>query len=351
MASIPVYKSFEEKKNFFTENENFKIGTEKEFDKFYSSIHNQYNSFWRGMGSASHKLYSSLHRFWMKNDLQITALKPANYLKSIITEARNWNDGLLDKYFEGLGLKRKMYDMAILSILRHHGTPVPLLDFTTHPLMGLFFSFYYSDNQSIDNEIDNYVSLYEMTKNHSSRRLIDEALDFKKDFIKSCKQYLKLTSQVQFESKLNQHIMEEMLRYYDEESSDSILVIKDDPSDSILYFINSNLNISKQKGLFILHLNIKKSLEESMLNFIHSAKYSYKTFPWNWPQLTENELDLMTKENIKNHFENFKCYNIHKSLKNYALARLREDGVKEEEIYPDLNKLASAVLNSFLQSQ
>lgn len=88
--NTPVYNSFEEKDAEFIEN--FKIKTREELDSFISRYIGNNNYLYRGINTATYKLYSSSQVQWMLTDA-ITKNPDANayncFIKKSIELVRN----------------------------------------------------------------------------------------------------------------------------------------------------------------------------------------------------------------------------------------------------------------------
>ncbi len=63
-------------------------------------------------------------------------------MKILLKEARSWNKGVLDTFYENLGTK--LNDFALFSLMQHYNLPTPLLAFTTDFNIALYFAFWYT---------------------------------------------------------------------------------------------------------------------------------------------------------------------------------------------------------------
>lgn len=81
------------------------------------------------------------------------------------------------------------------------------------------------------------------------------------------------------------------------------------------YLVNNNLNIIAQEGLFLVNTNSKDDLISVM-----------------------KKLDIEKKQKF------FGCYNFHKSLAYTIMDKLRNKGIIDELLYPDLNKLKQIMI-------
>lgn len=108
----------------------------------------------RGLSNASYKLFSSLQRKWIEQDLS-----------SHRTDHKALVQSLLDRAFqhEVSGTMREngeRDELAMLSYLQHHGCPTPFLDFTSDIRVALFFASQESKNVDNGSELDKYFSVY-----------------------------------------------------------------------------------------------------------------------------------------------------------------------------------------------
>ena len=177
MGTLLHYKDLIEKENSF---ERVLVKTKSDFtDLFDSILKGGSDSIWRGLSESKFKHYTSLQRFWIQNDLEKTNEEVEKFLKHIFNYSKQWNSDFFRKYFENYG---PVYFPIIsaLSILRHHGTPTPMLDWSRNPLVALFFGVSSADSYQSSNEIDNYFSLYEMKSSHPyySHDLKDKTFKF-----------------------------------------------------------------------------------------------------------------------------------------------------------------------------
>src|SRR5688500_13352585 len=78
---------------------------------------------------------------------------------------KEWNGNFFKRYLSNY--KISVFSIfSALSVLRHHGTPTPLLDWSRNPLVALLFAAHSTNHYNTDCEIEQYFSLYEMKEEH-----------------------------------------------------------------------------------------------------------------------------------------------------------------------------------------
>lgn len=334
MGKLSTYKDFKVKGTVFAIKQ---IKEKWEFDMLFEYLSRETESIWRGLSESKFKHFTSLQRFWIQNDFEKSIDKVEDYLKHIITFARTWNSNFLLKYFENYDLQFNHY--SVLSILRHHGVPTPILDWTRNPLVALFFGVSNTNTNESDNDIDNYFTLYEMKSTHPYC-----AFDFKKevfDFwsdLPGCKSLTKdnISDEV-FMRKFREFMVKEE-DFFSLIKIAKVFKIQDLPADNFKFFINNNYNITNQEGLFIMNLVPDLPFEDAI---IKKAQDLAKK---------NNASNRDTKIVISQHKNNFISYEIHKSLKEYVLRKLNERGINNNYIYPNLKTLAEDCLKSYMKS-
>ena len=133
----------------------------KDFDNFilkHKEFNVKSNFIFRGVNEAKYKLYNSAQRYWITHELKdFNAENYVYFVCNLIHNAKNYLNGILDKYFKSFGYYPN--DFSILSFLQHYKAPTPLLDWTKILNYALFFSL---DNLEHfqRNDINNYVSIY-----------------------------------------------------------------------------------------------------------------------------------------------------------------------------------------------
>ena len=299
MAELKIYSSFEEKEKFFIDNR--KINTPEEFDIFITiGCQNLKGKYYRGCHEAKYRLYNSLQRFWIENEISKTNISYDDLILKFISKAKEWNNQTINKYFEALKIDCNNI-LALLSFLRHSEVPTPVIDFSKSIDVGLFFAFDKLNYSPSNNEIDNYVSLYSLPENfdivNMCQRILDinEIIEKRTNFKNINEQFIRETYQ-----KLNKR---KVVILKDQSDSDSVLSLK----------IKNSLNIINQKGILVYYSSQENSLEE----------------------------EINSKEKII-------CINIHKNLKDYVLQWLKKNNITKDFIYPETNKLKDYCIENIL---
>jgi len=265
MGTLLNYKNLKEKEQSFDVTI---IRTKDEFDELFDTVHKRdSDSIWRGLSESKFKHYTSLQRFWIQNDLEPTLSEVEEYLRHIFNYARLWNFDFFSKYFKNYGMS-DFPIISALSILRHHGTPTPLIDWSRNPLVALFFGASYSDSYQSNNEIDNYFTLYEMKEAHPYYRYDYKIISY--EFWKTQEEPLRELNvehkeDPKFMSNFFQGYLNQEDNFFKKIKTLPIYRIQDLPDDEFKYFINNNYNITNQEGLFIMNVSPDKPLEDAII--------------------------------------------------------------------------------------
>ncbi len=323
MGILTEYSNFDEKaKNYTIEF----IETKSKLDELLEKLEQKETSIWRGMCASEFKLYTSLQRFWIQRDLPNNLDSVIDYLKIVGDSCRNWNGGLITKYFSNYKFNSNSF-YSTLSILRHHNAPTPLLDFTKDPFIALFFASYNAQANYSKNKTSNYFSVYEIMDNHPISKH-----DFK-SFINGYDLPIREASSgglVKDENNikgLKEHIINSENSVFDRIKYTKYFLLRDNPDDGYKYYIINNYNIVNQNGLFAAIFDPILPLEEVINEHIKDPSKVY---------LSRNY---------------FICYEFHKSLKEYLLVRLNEIGINKDYIFPNLYDMAKQAELDFLNKR
>lgn len=245
-----------------------------QFEKFYKRK-NPNKMIFRGLNEATYKMYTSSQREWINHGSDIIY---SDYLNTLLANAKNWNNGILKKYMKSLNKGLEENNLAYFSIMQHFGLPSPLLDFSYNPFVALYFACKDVEKCYFDDDVENI-------RNFFSVYFIFPRWLKTKDFTKT------MTS-------LNlKKIQNEAYQLEND------------------CFVNNNLNIIAQEGLFLVNTSSKDDLISVM-----------------------KKLDIEKKQKF------FGCYNFHKSLAYMIKNKLKDNGIIDELLYPDLNKLKQIMI-------
>jgi len=337
MAQIPIYKNFDEKKEYFKIDY---INTISELDNLIIKVENNKGSIWRGVCESKYKLYTSLQKFWIERELPNDIEEVFKYINHIEEYSRNWHNEFLIKYFNNYK-STPITLFSVLSILRHYETPTPILDWTNNPKIALFFTANSSKKESSNNDIDNYISVFEIKEDHPINKFNYKQIAFAgwqvfEESIRERNKVSKINNPYFVEHFTEAYINTKDIFYNTIRDKIRHIKIEDRLDDKYKFYINNNYRITAQNGLFIINSDPIKPLEESITEFIIR-------------QANNNGTELEYAQDAYNtHINNFFCYEIHKNLKEYLLNKLNRMGINNNYVYPNLYDMAKEATNSFL---
>jgi len=292
--SLPEYTSLHEKNSYFQTGGSV-IDRPVDFDKIIPELKRfSENKFvFRGVNEAKYKMYNSGQRKFLQLGL---GNKFASYKEFIYSEMdqfklenKNWEN---EYVLTGINSDNHL---ALLSLMQHSNYPSPCIDFTTNPLVSLYFAFKGSDfRKETTNALDNYVSIYFMCTEHFFIPFHNFG-----DSIREALLQRNTYKQENHNLNLNNYKAFEAMFLVD------IPMLFDITLDSEYATLN-NKNILLQNGLLLLNPNGSNSLEETV-QFIFS---SYKGKPW---------LPI-------------KCFNFNKALKEHVIQLLELNGINKKNI-------------------
>jgi hypothetical protein len=149
MSSLPLYTNIDEKSDFFQHEiiTSFQTLIDKLIEDQKKRL------FFRGMADASWKLLTSAQREWIQRDLNHLFTSFKSYVEKFLLYSRQ------TKHMEISVLAKSDFDISILSLLQHFGSPTPFLDFTSVFNNALFFASH-SPTPYGKSELNSFFSIY-----------------------------------------------------------------------------------------------------------------------------------------------------------------------------------------------
>lgn len=255
MENLRYYKNLSEKSEFFQDNRCIK--TIEEFDEFYNT-HSTGNTkyAYRGVSNATYKLYNSLQRDWMENQLGCKTrienkrkrkfrsyLSFLNYLVKTVRKEKD-----LCSFLSGNAV-----DFNILALLQHYQYPSPLIDFSYNITTSLFFM--------TDTETDNeYCSLYFFPLNDF--RLGCSLEESHQDAFNHGASVMESSYLVNFMNCPYRDIFKDISYITIKGGVENPTICTDERLDLKFIYEITNPRMSKQKGLFILNTSFSDPLED-----------------------------------------------------------------------------------------
>lgn len=307
----PNYESFEEKSEVFKEN--FKIDSEEEVDSIVSMYSSQEKDFlYRGINTATYKLYSSSQVQWMLSDAISKKTNIEDYYNFIMDsiELTRENDRV-KQYIKDNGISDN--DLFILALMQHYGMPSPVLDFS-HSIFGaLYFAWDKCDRTLSDTQtqLSDYISLYVINKkidwvNCSVQNVMRNSAEQLNDMLQKDKLFT--AGMVDTKDVEKKFLKLPYLKFKDW----NFVAVEDNPENPVKISIPAlkfdceyqiiNDRIISQQGMFIANNTLDKPLVELMNDW---CKEKY-----------------------------FVCYNIHKKLLDYIKQKYFDtNDINEERMY------------------
>lgn len=307
----PNYESFEEKSEVFKEN--FKIDSEEEVDSIVSMYSSQEKDFlYRGINTATYKLYSSSQVQWMLSDAISKKTNIEDYYNFIMDsiELTRENDRV-KQYIKDNGISDN--DLFILALMQHYGMPSPVLDFS-HSIFGaLYFAWDKCDRTLSDTQtqLSDYISLYVINKkidwvNCSVQNVMRNSAEQLNDILQKDKLFT--AGMVDTKDVEKEFLKLPYLKFKDW----NFVAVEDNPENPVKISIPAlkfdceyqiiNDRIISQQGMFIANNTLDKPLVELMNDW---CKEKY-----------------------------FVCYNIHKKLLDYIKQKYFDtNDINEERMY------------------
>jgi hypothetical protein len=329
------YKHIKEKSEFYYLRV---IETELELNKLFDFISKNNNFIWRGINNSKYANYTSLQRQNLKTKELNSIDDVIQYIDKLDKYFDEWNNKLFTRYFNNYNIK-EIPIFSKLSILRHHGVPTPLLDWSRNPNIALYFA------TELNNEKPDYISLYCITDDHpyynfnfkvGIREVVTKyetyrsRLQVQLDYMsKHCDQVLLDEFEKKFYKEFCQHAFTQKTYVYNNIKLLPIERIDDLDDDDFKLYINNNYNITVQEGLFILNADPYLPLEKAIFERVN---------------IITNE-EHKKVEGLQRCKENFLCFDISRQLVRVIVEYLNQIGIHKETVYPDLSRLKKEIKN------
>lgn len=307
----PNYESFEEKSEVFKEN--FKIDNEEEVDSIVSMYSSHEKDFlYRGINTATYKLYSSSQVQWMLSDAISKKKNIEDYYNFIMDSIElTRENNRVKQYIKDNGISDN--DLFILALMQHYGMPSPVLDFS-HSIFGaLYFAWDKCDRTLSDTQtqLSDYISLYVINKkidwvNCSVQNVMRNSAEQLNDMLQKDKLFT--AGMVDTKDVEKEFLKLPYLKFKDW----NFVAVEDNPENPVKISIPAlkfdceyqiiNDRIISQQGMFIANNTLDKPLVELMNDW---CKEKY-----------------------------FVCYNIHKKLLDYIKQKYFDtNDINEERMY------------------
>ncbi|WP_417939487.1 FRG domain-containing protein [Flavobacterium sp. RS13.1] len=328
---LPVYKTLQEKKEHF---QIIQINTIDEFNLFFNS-HRESKGIYRGISSATYKIYTSLQRQNILNNVDNFSI--SNYISRVRREP------LIKKYFELFKIAPSK--LSFWSYLQHYGAPTPYIDFTLDIKKALYFAiedFDIAKYECKNDELLDRFSLFYLDKTNLDLISIDKVFE-------SFKKYKQLSTEM-FESYSEEgddYDYDSLIEHFDKMFDINILevfLIEHNENFLDIYNTYNNIRIVAQDGLFINNSYDLLPLEEALKKFFIIAT-QYQHSPWDeldTPQA--REINDEYQENLEKNREFQKrldknimvSYDIKKEL----IPQIKElINIDKKDIYPNQSEL------------
>ena len=251
---LPEYNNFEEKKEYFRI---IQIDTIEEFKKIFD-LHSDSKGIYRGVSTASYKIYSSLQRQNITNNIENFSIN------DYITRVRK--EPLIKKYFELFKIPPSK--LSVWSYLQHYGAPTPYIDFTFDIKKALYFAiekFDLAKFENKNNELIDRFSLFHIDKNDLDLISIDKVFE-------SFKEYIRLSTEIfeEYSENGDNYDYDLLIEHYDKMFDINILevfLVEHKENFTDIYNTYNNIRIVAQDGLFINNSYDLLPLEEALKKF------------------------------------------------------------------------------------
>lgn len=331
---IPFYEKIEDKEKHF---KIIKINTEQDFDKLFDEHQNK-GGIYRGVSSWRYKIYSSLQRHLITNEIRIEDSN--RFINDYIKICRQ--NPLFSKYLNSFKIPPSK--LSLMAYLQHFGAPTSFIDFSENFNKSLYFATEKLTNATVDN-----FSVYYIDKKDLELINIDNV----HDGVKKRKNYFDELSKA-----YNEKMDDEKYHSINDEMFDinvlDVFLIENKAEYEEIFKTYNNIRIIAQEGLFVNNSHLTLPLEESLKHFFaDTVNYQYSPLE-ETPEAENYEREEYARIE--------KCKPLQKRLENNIilsyefnpkLVKYIKDKIKlnKEDIYPEEEKLVKELFNEHLENQ
>lgn len=322
-STLPTYYSIEDKAQNFNVK---KIDTLSDFRKIVEE-QKKIPGIYRGISSSKYKIYTSLQRQIITQNLQ-----DKFQLEKYLNDFKKTD--ILAKYFSALKIEPSK--LSIYSFLQHYGAPTPFLDFTSNFEKALYFAIENFEEKTFTSKeaIDDYFSIFFINQNDLDLIEIPKVFDDLKK-IKS----LSKNAFSNYEDYTEEHLTSFVDNIFSINTCNVFLISHHEEFTNI-YNANNNIRIIAQEGLFIHNDYLDKPLEEALKDFFKEETIfiGSELDEIDDPQIQATNAkyleDLDRNRDFQRRLEKniITSFDINKSL----ITEIRNEfNLKREDIYPD----------------
>lgn len=331
---MPSYDKIEDKEKHFNI---IKINTEQDFDKLLDE-HKNKEGVYRGVSSWRYKIYSSLQRHLITNE--ITIENSNRFINDYIKIYRQ--NSLFSKYLNSFKIPPSK--LSLMAYLQHFGAPTSFVDFSENFSKALYFATENLTNATTDN-----FSLYYIDK--KDIELIN--IDIVYDGVKKIKNSIDALSK-SYRGKIN----DEKYHSSNDEMFDlkvlDVFLIENKAEYEEIFKTYNNIRIIAQEGLFINNSHLSLPLEESLKHFFsNTINYQYSILEetpevenYRREEYARIEKCKLLQKRLGNNI--IVSYEFNPKLIEYIKKKIK---LNKEDIYPEEELLVKELFNKHLEAQ
>ena len=332
--TLPFYDKIEDKeKNFKV----IQITTEHDFDNLFDE-HKNKEGVYRGVSSWRYKIYSSLQRHLITNEIVIEDSN--KFINDYIKICRQ--NSLFSKYLNSFKIPPSK--LSLMAYLQHFGAPTSFVDFSENFSKSLYFA-----TEKLSKSTSENFSLYYIDKNDLDLINIDNVYDG----VKKRKNYFNDLSKA-----YGENMDDEKYHRMDDEMFDinvlDVFLIENKAEYEEIFKTYNNIRIIAQEGLFINNSHLNLPLEESLKQFF-SDTVNYQYSPLEETPEAENyyKEEYARIEQCKPLQERLEkniivSYEFNPKLVDYIKKKIN---IKKEDIYPEEELLVKKLFDKHLEAQ